>query len=157
VANDTDDVVISSFHQIGLSVGKSFEWQNLDDDMKRGLARAVKTGEQIVDSKWAAAGETTNGWKYKFAGGRAGFDPGLRAALAKYEVGARLCDQVIFLNTSEDEKGEALTGANKYALHFDAKAPAGDRAPGTCQRTAPKCFSLRMILAGIAPGVRPMA
>ena len=48
----------------------------MDDATKRGLARAIKTGEQIVDSKWAAAGETTNGWKYTFAGGRAGLDPG---------------------------------------------------------------------------------
>ena len=75
---------------------------------------------QIVDSKWAAAGEITNGWKYTFAGGRAGYDPGSRAALAKYEVGAQLSDQVIYPNTSVDDKGEALTGARKYVLHFDA-------------------------------------
>jgi hypothetical protein len=55
------------------------------------LARAAKVAQQIIDSKWAAAGETTNGWKYTFAGGRAGYDPGLRAALTKYEVGAQLC------------------------------------------------------------------
>lgn len=67
---------------------KGFGPQTLDDATKRGLARAVKTGEQIVDSKWQSAGETTNGWKYTFAGGSAGYDPGLRAALAKYEVGA---------------------------------------------------------------------
>jgi hypothetical protein len=120
IAADSDDAVVASFHQIGLSVAKGFEWQGLDDASKRGLARAVKAGEQIVDSKWAAAGETTNGWKYTFAGGRAGFDPGLRAALAKYEVGAQLSDQVIYPNTNVDDKGEPLTGAHKYMLHFDA-------------------------------------
>ena len=62
----------------------------------------------------------TNGWKYTFAGGRAGYDPGLRAALAEYEVGAQLSDQVIYPNTSVDDKGDALTGAHKYVLHFDA-------------------------------------
>jgi hypothetical protein len=117
---DKRGISIASFHQIGLSVSSGFEWQGLDDATKRGLARAVKTGEQIVDSKWAAAGETTNGWKYTFAGGRAGFDPGLRAALAKYEVGAQLSDQVIYPNTNVDDKGAALSGDHKYVLQFDA-------------------------------------
>ena len=92
----------------------------MDEPTKRGLARAIKTGAQIVDKKWEAAGETTNGWKYTFAGGRAGYDPGLRAALAKYEVGAQLSDQVLYPNTSVDDKGEPLSGARKYVLHFDA-------------------------------------
>lgn len=119
VAMDSDNTLVAEFHQIGLSVSKGFEWQELDDATKRGLARAMKTGEQIVDSKWEAAGETTNGWKYTFAGGRAGFDLGLRAALAKYEVGAQLSDQVIYPNTSVDDKGESLSGVYKYVLHFD--------------------------------------
>lgn len=120
VSADSDDTLVAGFHQIGLSTAKGFEWQTLDEATKRGLARAVKTGGQIVDSKWAAAGETANGWKYTFAGGRAGYDPGLRAALAKYELGAQLSDQVIYPNTSVDDKGEPLDGKNKYALHFDA-------------------------------------
>jgi hypothetical protein len=44
----------------------------------------------------------------------------LRAALAKYEVGAQLSDQVIYPNSSVDDKGEQLTGAHKYVLRFDA-------------------------------------
>jgi hypothetical protein len=71
-------------------------------------------------TKWASAGQTVNGWKYTFAGGRAGYDPGLRAALVKYELGAQLSDQVLYPNTSVDDKGEPLSGANKYVLHFDA-------------------------------------
>jgi hypothetical protein len=119
-AADSDDAEVASFHQIALSASKGFEWQSLDDATKRGLARAIKTGEQIIDTKWAAAGERTSGWKYTFAGGRVGFDPGLRVALAKYEVGAQLSDQVIYPNTTVEDKGEPLTGAHKYLLHFDA-------------------------------------
>lgn len=116
---DSTDSLVASFQQIGLSVGNGFMWQALDEPTKRGLARAVKVGSQVVDKKWEAAGEVTNGWKYTFAGGRAGYDPGLRAALAKYEVGAQLSDQVLYPNTSVDDKGEQLTGARKYVLHFD--------------------------------------
>ena len=54
------------------------------------------------------------------AGGRAGHDLALRAALAKYEVGAQLADQVIYPNCTVDERGEPLTGERKYTLHFDA-------------------------------------
>jgi hypothetical protein len=117
---DSADSLVASFRQIGLSVGKGFAWETLDESTKRGLARAVKVGAQIVDKKWEATGEITNGWKYTFAGGRAGYDPGLRAALAKYEVGAQLSDQVIYPNTGVDDKGEQLTGTRKYVLHFDA-------------------------------------
>ncbi|MDW9830370.1 DUF1214 domain-containing protein [Sinorhizobium meliloti] len=117
---DSEDSLVASFKQIGLSVGGGFQWKSLDEATKKGLERAIKTGEQIVDSKWAAAGEITNGWKYTFAGGRAGYDPGLRAALAKYEVGAQLSDQVIYPNTSVDDRGEPLNGSKKYVLHFDA-------------------------------------
>ena len=117
---DSDDSLVASFRQVGLSVGKGFEWQSLDEPTKRGLARAVGVGDRIIDSKWAAAGETVNGWKYTFAGGRAGYDPGLRAALAKNELGAQLSDQVLYPNTSVDAKGEPLTGKRRYVLHFDA-------------------------------------
>jgi hypothetical protein len=119
VSADADNELVASFHQIGLSVGGGFEWQALDEPTRRGIARAIKTGAQVVDSKWASAGQTVNGWKYTFAGGRAGYDPGLRAALVKYELGAQLSDQVLYPNTSVDDKGEPLSGANKYVLHFD--------------------------------------
>jgi hypothetical protein len=48
---DFTDTLVASFHQIGLSVGNGFEWQVLDEATKRGLARAVKVGSQIVDTK----------------------------------------------------------------------------------------------------------
>jgi hypothetical protein len=120
ISADAGDDLVASFHQIGLSVGDGFNWHALDEPTHRGLARAIQTGAQIVDSKWASAGQTVHGWKYTFAGGRAGYDPGLRAALAKYELGAQLSDQVLYPNASVDDEGEQLNGARKYVLHFDA-------------------------------------
>jgi hypothetical protein len=66
-STDATDELVASFQQIGLSVGKGFEWQTLDEPTKRGLARAAKARMQIIDSKWAAVGEKTNGWKYAMA------------------------------------------------------------------------------------------
>jgi hypothetical protein len=110
VAADASDTLVSSFHQIGLSVAKGFEWRTLDKPVQRGLARAIPAGAAIVDAAWASTGETTNGWKYTLAGGRAGHDLALRAALSKYELGAQLADQVIYPNCTVDEHGEPLTG-----------------------------------------------
>jgi len=120
VSSDASDTQIASFHPLGLSVAKGFDWRNIDEPTKRGLVRAIKSGGQIVDAAWEATGEKTNGWKYTFAGGRAGYDLALRAALAKYVLGALLADQVIYPNTTVDDKGEQLTGTRKYVLHFDA-------------------------------------
>jgi hypothetical protein len=120
VSADTNDSLVASFRQIGLNVGRGLEWQGLDPATRRGLARAARAGEQIIDSRWASAGETTNGWKYTMAGGRAGHDLALRAALAKYELGALLSDQVIYPNTAVDDRGEALTGERRYVLRFEA-------------------------------------
>jgi hypothetical protein len=122
---DSGDELVASFRQIGLSVGSGFQPGMIDDAVKRGLERAADNGGKIIDSKWAAAGSIVNGWKYTFAGGRGGYDPALRAALAKYELGAQLSDQVIYPNTSVDGKGEKLTGAKKYVLHF----PPGGQPP----------------------------
>jgi hypothetical protein len=81
VGADNDDAFVSALHQIGLSVAKGFDWQSLDEPSKRGLTRAAKAAEQIVEAKWAETGEITNGWRYTMSGGRAGYDFALRAAL----------------------------------------------------------------------------
>jgi hypothetical protein len=119
VSRDSADPLVASFRQIGLSVARGFEWRDLDDATKRGLTRAAAAGEKIVAATWAAFGETTNGWRYTFAGGRAGHDLALRAALAKYVIGAQLSDQVIYPNTSVDEADRPLSGDSRYVLHFE--------------------------------------
>ena len=124
-AIDSSDSLVNTFQQIGLSTAKGFLWNTLDEPVKRGLARAIEAGSQIVDAAWASTGETTNGWKYTLSGGRAGHDLALRAALAKYEVGAQLSDQVIYPNCAVDENNKPLDGTNKYVLHFEkGKQPA---------------------------------
>ena len=133
---DSSDAQIASFRHVGLSVADGFQWQTLDEPTWRGLARAIKVGAQIIDKKWEAAGEVAHGWKYTFAGGRAGYDPGLRAALIKFKGGAQLSDQVIYPNTNVDDKGERLTGSRKYVLLRCRKPAAGGDVlePGDVRR-----------------------
>lgn len=124
-STDSSDALVNAFQQIGISTAIGFVWSTFDEPVKRGLSRAIEAGSQIVDAAWASTGETTNGWKYTLAGGRAGHDLALRAALAKYELGAQLSDQVIYPNCTIDDKNKLLDGANKYILHFEkGKQPA---------------------------------
>ncbi len=119
VSADAADTLVASFHQVGLGVAGGFDWRGLDEPARRGLARAARAGEQIVDAAWNATGETTNGWKYTLAGGRAGHDLALRAALAKYVIGAQLSEQVIYPNCGVDADGDPLDGSNRYVLRFE--------------------------------------
>jgi len=118
LSGDQDDALLQAFNQIGLSVVNGFAWQTLDEASLRGLARAVKAGEQIVDQRWKDVGEINRGWRYTLAGGRAGHDFALRAALAKNVVGAQLAEEVIYPNSQVDSKGAALNGQHKYVLRF---------------------------------------
>ena len=151
---DASDSLVASFSQIGLTVGKGFEWQTLDEPTKRGLTRAAKAGPQIIDATWAAAGGTTNGWKYTFGGGRAGSDPALRAALVKYELGAQLQDQVLYPNTTVDDKGEQLTGHAATSCISMLANCRQSRPSGTCRCTEATCCSWKTTLVVTAWAAR---
>ena len=122
---ETGDPLVGSFHRIGLSVARGFDYGSLDEAATRGLARAAVTAERIIDARWADLGEATNGWRYNTAGGHAGYDFALRAALAKRAFGAQLASEVLDPSCDVDVDGEPLHGRHDYKLHF----PSGDLPP----------------------------
>jgi hypothetical protein len=122
---DTGDPLVMSFHRIELSVAHGFDYRSLHEDTARGLARAAVTAERIIDARWAALGETTNGWRYNTASGRAGYDVALRAALAKEIPGAPLASEVLHTPCDVDADSEPLHGRHDYELHF----PPGEHPP----------------------------
>jgi hypothetical protein len=122
---DSGDPLVGSFHRIGLSVALGFDYGSLDDVTTRGLARAAGTAERIIDARWADVGETTNGWRYNTAGGHAGYDFALRAALAKRGVGVQLASEVLDSSCDADADGEPLHGRHDYELNF----PPGELPP----------------------------
>jgi hypothetical protein len=118
-SDDHADALVASFHLIGLSAAKGFDWQSLDEPTRRGLARAGVTAEQIVDDAYVHAAEVVNGWHCVMADGRAGQDFAVRGAMAKYLLGGNVPEQMLYLRTAVDEEGRQLSGANRYVLHFD--------------------------------------
>ncbi|WP_328394176.1 DUF1254 domain-containing protein [Nocardia sp. NBC_00416] len=124
-SGDRDEPLIASFRHIGLTVAAGFEPATLDEAIVRGLKRAAPAAEAIIDACWERVGETVNGWRYYFAGGRAGHDFTLRSALVKYVLGAQLAEEVLYPPCSVDAAGRPLHGSNDYTLRF----PAGQAPP----------------------------
>jgi len=118
-SEDFADPDVGAAHQIGLSVANGFEWQKLDEPTKRGLARAAVTADAIIADTYANAAEIVSGWRYTMGGGRAGFNYALRAAFSANLTGANVPEEILYPNTRVDDKGELLSGAHKYVLHFD--------------------------------------
>lgn len=117
-SDDFADPLIASFHSIGLSVAKGFEFRILDAPTRRGLRRAAVAAEEIISDAYTNAAEIVNGWRYTMASGRAGHNLPLRAALASNLLGANVPEQILYPNNRVDEKGTPLSGANKYILSF---------------------------------------
>jgi hypothetical protein len=118
-SDDFGDPDVAAARPIGLSVAKGFDWQNLDEPTKRGLARAAVTADAIIEETYSHAAEIVTGWRYMMGGGRAGFDYATRAAFAANLTGANVPEEILYPNTRVDDKGAPLNGANKYVLHFD--------------------------------------
>lgn len=118
-SEDQADPLVAAFHGIGLSVARGFEWQSLDEATKRGLARAAVTAAQIIEDTYANSAEIVDGWRYSMGGGRAGYDLALRAAFATHLLGANVPEQLFYPNTRVDDRGQPLSGADRYELRFD--------------------------------------
>jgi hypothetical protein len=116
---DVNDTFVQALATIGLSVGRGFEWQSLDESVLAGLRRAVPMVEKIIDERWSTMSETVNGWRGSLASGRCSYDWSLNAANTKNQVGTELADQVVYVNTRVDADDQPLNGANEYVLRFE--------------------------------------
>jgi len=114
--------LLPSFATIGVGPGQDVE--AMDDATKQGLERAAQEAMAIMHGFNLAGGtgHRVNGWTYPPAVlGRAGqYDEFLTRAAAQCWAGivANDPEEAIYLNTSTDEEGIQLTGANAYVMRF---------------------------------------
>ncbi len=116
---DVNDALVQALATIGLSVGRGFAWQSLDESTLAGLRRAAPLVERIIDERWATMSDTVNGWRGSRSTGRCSYDWALNAANTKNQVGTELADQVVYLNCPIDANDQPLNGSNQYVLHFE--------------------------------------
>lgn len=105
--------------RLGLAPGRPPQWGWLD-------RMAVSLGRWLAD--WTVARELrkprdlVRGWSTPPAIlGDYGTYYNTRAVVAMVGLGANLPADAMYPNTQVDSRGEALNGAHRYRLHFDAK------------------------------------
>ena len=69
-----------------------------------------------MDRAFNAAATIADGSRYASATGRAGHDLALRAAFAKYQIGACVPEQLGYPATVVDAKSEPFAGEHAYVL-----------------------------------------
>ncbi len=113
--------ILNSFKLIGLSDTDAFDPAKLDEPTRRGLARAMKAGIDIIKWKVKFRGtQSENKWNVDFVGGDYGTDYLARAEGAVQGLFVHSPEEAVYFHTYSDINNNLLQGAdNKYVLHFE--------------------------------------
>lgn len=116
--------IVRGFAEIGVGPGRDVA--STDVATQAGLKRAAIDGMKLLRAAMLDMGKKVNGWGYPPpAMGRAGlaYEFLLRASLQCLGgIIANDTAEAIYMNTSTDDAGAHLSGANSYTMHF---APGG--------------------------------
>ena len=118
-----DKELVDQFAVIGIGPGQSPDLSGLDPAIQKGLNRAVITGMKIVTSfaDDITGGASINGWGYSQANmGRYATDYLYRAGVTRMGLMANDPVEATYLSLYTDSNAQALSGANKYSIHFAA-------------------------------------
>ncbi|MEH6577951.1 MAG: DUF1254 domain-containing protein [Amphritea sp.] len=110
---------LAPFKSIGIELGKPFDAQSLDEATRRGMARALKDGKEIMR------------WKVKYRGtayptrwnnlheGSYGYHYINRAEGALEGLIVHDREEAVYFSTYEDGEARLLDASRNYRLHFD--------------------------------------
>ncbi len=117
-AADAD--AMKRFAAIGVAPGKPFDPAKLAPAVAKGLEKGSQAARQKIDTvATKPLGKDVNGWSVLTNKvGRFGTDYLFRSAIARVGLGANLPEDATYPMTRVDAKGKALTGANRYVIHF---------------------------------------
>ncbi|MBA2726567.1 MAG: DUF1254 domain-containing protein [Parachlamydiaceae bacterium] len=114
----TDKEIIAKMAKIGILPGQQF-----DSSQNPKIALALKDvptlGYKKIMDQHEDAGKDINGWLYSLRTGEYQGDYNQRAFITAVGLGANLPEDAIHPMTNIDSKGEALSGAYKYVIHFN--------------------------------------
>jgi hypothetical protein len=118
----TDQPIISQMNEIGIEVGKSFDFEKLDPAVKKALESVPAKAQALMKWKVPTLARVTNGWSMNTdTMGVYGNYYLKRAIVAQMGLGANLPEDAIYPLNIGDESGKPLDGANKYVLHFEKR------------------------------------
>ncbi len=111
---------LKTFQHIGLSDNGEFDENKLDPAIKKGLARAVESGIDIIKWKVKYRGtQSENKWNVDFVGGAYGADYLARAEGAVQGLFVHSPEEAVYFHTYSDINNEPLVGEKKYRLRFE--------------------------------------
>ncbi len=107
----------------GVNIGPGQDVDALDDDSKRGLARALRDGRRLLQAvnKEGGSAKEVNGWMYYPNLGRLGTNGDYlnRAAIQSLSgLVANDPEEAVYVDNIQDSEGQLLTGDNRYHLYF---------------------------------------
>lgn len=116
-----DQLMIRELARIGLFPGQDFNQSKLTPEQLQALNDGAQAAAARIEKFVASAGVTTPGWR-SFQGvvGRYGTNYVARAATARIAIGANPPEDAVYMSSSADGSGQALNGALRYRMHFDA-------------------------------------
>jgi len=119
-AHITDQPILARMRRIGIEPGKSFELKMADAAVRHALERAAADGLKGMREKIPTLARVVNGWQMNTdTMGVYGNYYLKRAIVALVGLGANLPEDAVYPLNIGDADGKPLTGASKYALHFD--------------------------------------
>jgi hypothetical protein len=129
-----DEVALTAFFR-ELNLGPGMDVEALDEEYKRGLARAAAEGlHQIHAAQMSGAGRTvlsSNGWLYNLALGRAGTNGDfLNRTVHQSYAGIVAVDPVeaMYYGAFHGSDGQPLDGSRRYRIHMPAGSEPDVRA-----------------------------
>ncbi|MBC2688743.1 DUF1254 domain-containing protein [Pseudomonas kielensis] len=117
-----DEALFAQFARFGLTA-RGFDPSRLTPAQKAGLLRALADGPKVAVSAMATAGTQRNGWTWATGLDSFGSNYPLRALVSGPYLGGQGEKEAMYPLRSTDAKGEQLTGAKRYVLHFKSTPP----------------------------------
>ncbi|HYJ00936.1 MAG TPA: DUF1254 domain-containing protein [Nitrososphaeraceae archaeon] len=112
-----DSKVLAKFDSIGIGPDLTPS-DTKNDTIRAALENGIAEGEKLIDAKIQNLGMKVNGWFVNLDVGNYGTDYLLRAAVAKFGLGANSPEEAVYASAYTDSQGQNLTGTNNYSIHF---------------------------------------
>lgn len=113
-----DSGVLAQFATIGIGPGLTPS-DTKNQTIITALQNGITEGEKLIDEKIQVLGNEINGWFVNLDIGDFGTDYLLRAAVAKWGIGANSPVEAVYPGAATDNQGQNLTGTHNYTIHFD--------------------------------------
>ncbi|MGB6976744.1 MAG: DUF1254 domain-containing protein [Gammaproteobacteria bacterium] len=112
-----DAAMVAKLAHLGIISGKPFVLNQSDPVIVEAVKQAPQQAMKEIIARIPRLGKLENGWMM-ISTGKYGTDYLKRSAVAHFGLGANLPQDAVYPFTLIDNKGRALSGNNRYVLHF---------------------------------------